>query len=71
MKMKVKVVRFLKEYDLGKEKAKAGDIYKVPEPLAYFLEELGIAEPVMITGNPTRYAMSSTGKGKAIYKEGD
>jgi hypothetical protein len=67
----MKVVRFLKEYDFGKEKAKAGDIYQVPEPLAYFLEELGIAEPMMMTGNPTRYAMSSAGKGKAIYKVAD
>jgi len=56
---------------LGKEKAKAGDIYLIPEPLAYSLEEFGIAEPVIITGNPPRYAMSSTGKGKAKYKEGD
>jgi hypothetical protein len=68
----MKVVRFLKEYDLGKgKKAKAGDIYQVPEPLAYFLEELSIAEPAIITGNPPRYAMSSTGKGKAIYKVAD
>ena len=68
----MKAVRFLKEYDLGKgKKAKAGDIYQIPEPLAYFLEELGIAEPVIIIGNPTRYAMSSTGKGKPKYKEGD
>jgi len=67
----MKAVRFLKEYDLGKEKAKAGDIYLIPEPLAYSLEEFGIAEPVIITGNPPRYAMSSTGKGKAKYKEGD
>lgn len=68
----MKAVRFLKEYDLGKgKKAKAGDIYQIPEPLAYFLEELGIVEPVIITGSATRYTASSTGKGKPIYKEGD
>ncbi|MBC7328857.1 hypothetical protein H5T88_00705 [bacterium] len=59
----MKAVRFLEDYALGKgKKAKAGDIYLVPEPLAYFLEELGIAEPVIMTDYPSDYVQDSTGK---------